>query len=94
MLYGIINKRFGDNGMLKKLKDHYVNICIALMYAVIACLVYGIWSYSAWERWYVTFIIVVAIVVVSAVIAYFWIKSEDQAKTVNNEIENSKEEDQ
>ena len=62
--------------MITLIKNNYVNICIALVYSVLACLVYGIWSYSAWHLWYVTLIVVLFILAVSAVISYFWLKSE------------------
>ncbi|MDE5856112.1 MAG: hypothetical protein K2H06_03595, partial [Anaeroplasmataceae bacterium] len=51
-------------------------ICIAIVYTILASLVYGIWSYSAWHLWYVTLIIVIVIVGIGSVIGYFWIRSE------------------
>lgn len=74
--------------MVELIKKNYVNICIASVYTLIACLVYGIWSYSAWELWYVTFIIVLAIVAIGFVIGFFWIRSEiknSQPKAVSSE---------
>ncbi|MDE5546865.1 MAG: hypothetical protein K2M84_01750 [Anaeroplasmataceae bacterium] len=62
--------------MLEHIKNNYVNICIAIVYTILASLVYGIWSYSAWHLWYVTLIIVIAIVGIGSVIGYFWIRSE------------------
>ncbi len=68
--------------MLQKIiKDNYINLCIALVYTVIASLVYGIWSYAAWHLWYVTFIIVLVITIAGCIITYFWIKSEHQKKS-------------
>ncbi|MDE7264154.1 MAG: hypothetical protein K2N64_05795 [Anaeroplasmataceae bacterium] len=64
--------------MLEHIKKNYVNICIAIVYTIIACLVYGIWSYSAWQLWYVTFIIVLVIIAVGFGIGYVWIHSEIQ----------------
>lgn len=63
--------------MLEIFKRNYLNILIAFFYTIIATLVYGIWSYSAWHLWYVTFIIVLAILIVGIIIGYFWIKSEN-----------------
>ena len=62
--------------MLEHIKNNYVNICIAIVYTILASLVYGIWSYSAWHLWYVTLIIVIVIVGIGSVIGYFWIRSE------------------
>lgn len=62
--------------MLKIMKENYVNICIAVVYTVVADLVYGIWSYTAWQKWYWTMIIVLAITMVGCVISFFWIKGE------------------
>ena len=62
--------------MLEHIKKNYVNICIAIVYTILASLVYGIWSYSAWHLWYVTLIIVIVIVAAGFVIGFFWIRSE------------------
>lgn len=62
--------------MLEHIKNNYVNISIAIVYTVIASLVYGIWSYSAWHLWYVTLIIVLVIVGIGTCIGFFWIRSE------------------
>lgn len=69
--------------MLKLLKENYVNICIVFVYTVLADLVYGIWSYSAWQLWYVSFIIVLLITVAGCFIGFFWIKFEIKKKNVN-----------
>ncbi len=66
--------------MLDIIKRNYVNICIAIVYTALAMLVYGIWSYSAWEIWWATLLIVLAILGVGIVISYFWIKSESKGK--------------
>ncbi|MDE6047924.1 MAG: hypothetical protein K2F56_04775 [Anaeroplasmataceae bacterium] len=62
--------------MLEHIKNNYVNICMAIVYTILASLVYGIWSYSAWHLWYVTLIIVIVIVGIGSVIGFFWIRSE------------------
>lgn len=64
--------------MLEFIKKHFYNICITFVYTLLACLVYGIWSYSAWNLWYVTLIIVVLLVVVGSLCGYIWIKKEIQ----------------
>lgn len=66
--------------MLDYIKKNYINLCIVLIYTVVACLVYGIWSYTAWQLWYVTFIIVLIITIAGAVIGYLWLKPTPQAK--------------
>ncbi|MBD5390746.1 hypothetical protein HDR67_01930 [bacterium] len=71
--------------MLQHLKENYFNICLTLVYTILASLVYGIWSYSSWHLWYVTFIIVFVIFVIGAVIGYFWIRSEIRKKEVKKE---------
>lgn len=72
--------------MLEHIKNNYVNICVAIVYTTIASLVYGIWSYSAWHLWYVTFIIVIFIVGIGFVIGYFWIRSENKKLQPKEEI--------
>lgn len=62
--------------MLEIFKKNYVNICIVFVYTIIAGLVYGIWSYSAWQLWYVTLIIVLVIVALGVLCGYFWISHE------------------
>lgn len=71
--------------MLQNLKENYFNICLTFVYTLLASLVYGIWSYSAWHLWYVTFIIVLVICGIGSVIGYFWIKSEIRKKEVTEE---------
>lgn len=73
--------------LLDFIKKNYVNLCIASVYIVLACLVYGIWSYSAWHLWYVTFIIVIAIMIAGVLVSYFWLrkdKKENQPDCVNS----------
>ena len=60
------------------IKNNYFKLCIIIAYTIIACLVYGIWTYSAWTLWYVTLIIVIAICILGAVIGYIWLKSENK----------------
>ena len=71
--------------MLEQIRNNYVNICIAAVYTILAMLVYGVWSYSAWELWYVTFIIVIAILGTGITISYFWIKSEIKSNNIKQE---------
>ncbi len=63
--------------MLEYIKKNYLTIIIVFFYTMIASLVYGIWSYSAWHLWYVSLIIILALVVAGITIGYFWIKSEN-----------------
>lgn len=72
--------------MLVFIKKNYYYICLSFVYSLLASLVYGIWSYSAWHLWYVTAIIILVIFGVGSLICYLWIKSE-------NKIELSKQED-
>ena len=62
--------------MLEFVKKYYYNICITAVYTFLACLVYGVWSYSAWNLWSVTLIIVVAFVAVGFLCGYVWITHE------------------
>ncbi len=73
--------------MLEIIKRNYVNICIALVYTTLACLVYGIWSYHAWHLWYVSFIIVLLLTALGIVVGFFWIKSENKKKEVQSKEE-------
>lgn len=66
--------------MLEYIKKNYLTIIIVFFYTMIASLVYGIWSYSAWHLWYVTLLIVLALVAIGMTIGYFWIKSENAKK--------------
>ena len=71
--------------MLKILKEQFNKILQCFIYTLIMCLIYGVWSYKAWELWYVTLIIVVAIVGIGVVVSYLWIKSEvKKQSTVEN----------
>lgn len=71
--------------LLEHIKNNFLNICIAIVYTVIAALVYGIWSYSGWHLWYVTLIIVIAILGAGVTISYFWIRSEIRSKQKKEE---------
>ena len=59
--------------MLNFLKKYCYNICIVSVYTLLACLVYGVWSYSLWQLWYVTLIIILAFIAIGVVFGYFWI---------------------
>lgn len=72
--------------MLDIIKKQFNKMLQAFIYTLLLCLIYGIWSYKAWNLWYVTLIIVVVIVAIGVVISYLWIKSE--LKKESN-IENS-----
>ena len=62
--------------MLEVLKKQFNKIFQAVVYTTLLCLIYGIWSFKAWNLWYVTLLIVIAIVAIGVVVSYFWIKSE------------------
>lgn len=66
--------------MIEQIKQNYVNICIAFVYTILAMLVYGIWSYSAWQLWWATLLIVLAIFGVGFAISFLWIRSEIREK--------------
>lgn len=57
-------------------KKHFYKLLLTLVYTALACLVYGIWSYSAWHLWYVTLIIVLLFMIAGCVIGYFWLKGD------------------
>ncbi|MDE5868288.1 MAG: hypothetical protein K2O05_01065 [Anaeroplasmataceae bacterium] len=76
--------------MLELIKKNYLNILIAALYTLLADLVYGIWTYTAWRLWYVTFIIVLVITGIGLTISYFWLRSE--IKTETKEVQEVKEE--
>lgn len=80
--------------MLQKIKDNYVNICIAAAYTITACMVYGSWSYSTWHLWYVTMIIVIVIVIVGFVIGFLWINGEIAKKLKQSEEKQSQQVEQ
>lgn len=67
--------------MLELIKKNYLNILIAALYTLLADLVYGIWTYTAWRLWYVTFIIILIITGVGVTISYFWLRSENKNET-------------
>ena len=62
--------------MLEVLKKQFNKIFQAVVYTTLLCLIYGIWSFKAWDLWYVTLLIVIAIIAIGVVVSYFWIKSE------------------
>ena len=62
--------------MLEVLKKQFNKIFQAVVYTTLLSLIYGIWSFKAWNLWYVTLLIVIAIVAIGVVVSYFWIKSE------------------
>lgn len=71
--------------MLEVLKKQFNKIFQAVVYTTLLCLIYGIWSFKAWNLWYVTLLIVIAIVAIGVVVSYFWIKSEiKKESTVEN----------
>ena len=67
--------------MLEVLKKQFNKIFQAVVYTTLLCLIYGIWSFKAWNLWYVTLLIVIAIVAIGIVVSYFWIKSEIKKET-------------
>ena len=67
--------------MLEVLKKQVFKIFQCLIYIILLCLIYGIWSYKAWELWYVTLIIVLAIVGLGVFVSYLWIKSVIKSET-------------
>lgn len=67
--------------MLELIKKNYLNILIAALYTLLADLVYGIWTYTAWRLWYVTFIIILIITSIGVTISYFWLRSENKIET-------------
>ena len=72
--------------VLQHIKDYYFNICLSVIYTALASMVYGIWSYSAWQLWYVTFIIVFVIFVAGGCISVLWIRSEIRANEVVEQV--------
>ena len=66
--------------MLEVLKKQFNKIFQAVVYTTLLCLIYGIWSFKAWNLWYVTLLIVIAIVAIG-VVSYFWIKSETKKES-------------
>ncbi len=77
--------------MIELIKKNLLNISIVFVYTLLACLVYGIWSYSAWELWYVTMIIVFLFAGAGCTIGYFWLKSEIKKNKDSNSILESQE---
>lgn len=67
--------------MLDIIKKQFNKILQCFIYTLIMCLIYGVWSYKAWNLWYVTLIIVVAIIGIGVTISYLWIKSEVKKET-------------
>ena len=71
--------------MLKILKEQFNRILQCFIYTLLMCLIYGVWSYKAWNLWYVTLIIVLVIIAIGFVISYLWIKSDIKKQdTVEN----------
>lgn len=64
--------------MLEIIKKYRYNISIVFAYTLIADLVYGVWSYSLWQSWYISLIIVIVITIIGGVVGWFWIKSIDK----------------
>ena len=74
--------------MLTLIKEQFNKIIQALIYTALACTIYGVWSWKAWNLWYVTLLIIIAFIAVGVVISYFWIKSEVKQKEKETVIEN------
>ena len=68
----------GGNFMLDFIKKHCYELMVTFVYTLLACLVYGIWSYSAWELWYVSVIIVIVILLIGVVCGYLWISIKNK----------------
>ena len=64
--------------MLELFKKYSYNIFITLAYTIIAALVYGVWSFNAWQLWYVTTIIVVVILAIGVFCGWLWIKHDSK----------------
>lgn len=67
--------------MFEIFKQHFNKIFQVIVYTTLLCLIYGIWSWTAWNLWFVTMIIVLAIVAAGTVVGYFWIKSQIKSET-------------
>ena len=67
--------------MLEVFKKQFNKILQALIYTILLCLIYGIWTWKAWNLWYVTLIIILVIIAVGIAVSYFWIKSEIKKET-------------
>ena len=71
--------------MFKILKEQFNKVLQCFIYTLIMCLIYGVWSYKAWNLWYVTLIIVIGIIALGVTVSYLWIKSEvKKESTVEN----------
>ena len=65
--------------MMKEMfKRQYKKALLALVYIIMALLVYNIWFDAMWHLWYVNVITSIVIVALGVVIGYFWIKAEDE----------------
>lgn len=60
--------------MIDFIKKYHYELAISASYTLLACLAYGIWSYSAWSLWYVSLIIVIFILFLGVLFGTIWIK--------------------
>jgi phosphotransferase system glucose/maltose/N-acetylglucosamine-specific IIC component len=61
-------------------KNEKKNLILVFAYTVIALIVYCVWFESWWHRWYITLLTGLGVVIIGAVVGYFFIKSDIKAK--------------
>ena len=82
------------------IKKNLKKLLLVLAYTITACVVYGYWFQVLWNRWYITLITVLLIVIAGCVIGYFYTKEkpvvenkeEQQAIVKEDAVEENKEE--
>ena len=61
-------------------KNEKKNLILVFAYTVIALIVYCVWFQSWWHLWYVTLLTGIGVVIIGALVGYFYIKADIKAK--------------
>ena len=66
-------------------KNEKKNLILVIAYTLVALTVYCVWFESWWHLWYVTLLTGLGVIVIGAVVGYFFIKADIKAKNLNEE---------
>lgn len=78
--------------MKKLFLNHWKELIIIVSYVVVGCLAYCVWFNSLWHKWYINLITAVVIIIIGAVIGFFYIQSVDRDREHNNALKAKEEE--
>lgn len=66
-------------------KNEKKNLILVIAYTLVALIVYCVWFESWWHLWYVTLLTGLGVIVIGAVVGYFFIKADIKAKNLKEE---------